>query len=187
MKKLIYLFSFIAIVACSSDDSNIINNDASPNPVFLDVNGITVKAREWAEAGATGEINGITYTVVNEAMLRQMAVNNEDLTKLAISKVTDTSDLFSHYEDFNQDIGNWDVSNVVEMKGMFANNNIFNQNITNWDLSKVISIGGMFYHSSGFNQDLSLWNVSNVSNCDSFDNNTPQWTLPKPNFANCNP
>jgi len=27
----------------------------------------------------------------------------------------------------------------------------------------------------------------NVVNCDDFSTNTPQWTLPKPNFTNCNP
>jgi surface protein len=45
----------------------------------------------------------------------------------------------------------------------------------------------MFSNSNKFNQDLSLWNVSNVTICSYFSENTPQWTLPKPNFTNCNP
>lgn len=186
MKKLIYLFFLIAIVACSSDDSSIINNEASPNPVYLDVNGITIKAREWAEVGAMGEINGITYTVVDEVMLRELVTNNQDLTKLATTKVTDVSSLFASKNDFNQSIGNWDMSNVDTMKGMFANTTIFNQDISSWNVGKVVYMGGMFYHSSGINQDLSLWDVSIVDQCDSFGSNTPQWTLPKPNFTNCN-
>jgi len=29
--------------------------------------------------------------------------------------------------------------------------------------------------------------VSKVVSCSSFDRNTPNWTLPKPNFTNCTP
>jgi len=29
--------------------------------------------------------------------------------------------------------------------------------------------------------------VSNVSSCSGFSDNTPSWTLPQPNFTNCNP
>ena len=184
MKKLIYLFSFIAFVSCVSDDSNILNN-AIPNPVYLDVNGITIKAEEWAEVGATGEINEITYMVVDEAMLREMLLNNEDVTKLATTKVTDTRSLFNN--DFNQPIGNWDMSNVTNMKGMFAYTSIFNQDISNWNVGKVTNMGGMFFRSSSINQDLSLWDVSLVNQCESFDYNTSQWTFSKPNFTNCNP
>ena len=35
------------------------------------------------------------------------------------------------------------------------------------------------------NQDLSSWNVNNVGACTWFAKNTPNWTLPKPNFINC--
>ena len=45
----------------------------------------------------------------------------------------------------------------------------------------------MFSGATSFNQDLSSWSVFNVFNCDDFDANTPQWTLPKPNFTNCTP
>ena len=40
----------------------------------------------------------------------------------------------------------------------------------------------MFGDASAFNQNLSSWNVSNVTSFNAFDYNTPQWTLPKPNF-----
>ena len=40
----------------------------------------------------------------------------------------------------------------------------------------------MFYNAQNFNQDLSSWDVSNVQEYWDFDADTPQWTLPKPNF-----
>jgi len=45
----------------------------------------------------------------------------------------------------------------------------------------------MFYTSPVFNQDLSPWNVENVTICYQFSFNIQEWTLPQPNFTNCNP
>jgi len=45
----------------------------------------------------------------------------------------------------------------------------------------------MFYEADTFNQDISNWDVGNVLDCTGFSYNTPQWTLPQPNFTNCNP
>ena len=70
--------------------------------------------------------------------------------------------------------------------GMFSYS-IFNGDISNWDVGKVVLMEGMFQDNSVFNQDLSSWDVSSVTNCMYFSTNTPQWTLPKPNFTNCNP
>ena len=64
------------------------------NVVYLADNGITIKACEDANVGDTGEVNGITYTVVDEAMLRTMVANGEDVTKIATTKVTDMFELF---------------------------------------------------------------------------------------------
>ena len=86
---------------------------------------------------------------------------------------------------FNQDISSWDVSNVVYMAAMFDSSD-FNQDISSWDVSNVTSMGYMFLNSQ-FNQDLSSWNVDNVTACEGFGDNTPQWTLPKPDFTNCIP
>ena len=38
------------------------------------------------------------------------------------------------------------------------------------------------FNATLFNEDLSNWNVSAVSNYNDFSLNTPNWTLPKPNF-----
>ena len=159
------------------------------NPVYIDTNGITIKAKEWAEVGATGEINGITYTVVDKPMLEELIENGGDLSKLATTKVTsmallfyratrfnqvinnwDMSNVINTYAmfwdafEFNQDIGNWDVSNVRNMSNMFTNAAAFNQSLENWDVSNVDSMRGLFVNASNFNQDIGNWDVENVTN-----------------------
>lgn len=231
------------------------------NPVYLDSNEITIKAKEWSEVGDTGYINDVLYTVVDRELLASMLQNGSDVTKIATTKITIMSNLFYNKTSFNQNIGNWDVSNVTSMYAMFWNassfnqsiaywdvsnvlifNNMFtratnfNQNIENWNVSKGITMRGlfsyassynqalgnwdvssvdnmnymfynatsfnqglsnwdvsfvnemfsMFNNASSFNQDLSTWSVENVFLCENFDDNTPQWTLPIPNFTNCN-
>ena len=130
--------------------------------VYLAENGITVKACDDANIGDTGVINGITYTVVDEAMLREMVENEQDVTKLATTKVTDMKLMFYENSTFNQPIGNWDVSNVTNMAYMFAD-------------------------ATSYNQDLSSWSVDGVTQCLQFSDDTTSWTLPQPNFTNCTP
>ena len=123
MKKLLYLFLTLLIAGCSGEDNN---NDNNPNdgdntllicngdnPVYLAENGVTIKACDFANVGDTGVIDGITYTVVDENMLRKMIMFGEDVSKLATTKVTNMSGLFNSDINFNQPIGNWDVSNVT--------------------------------------------------------------------------
>ena len=51
----------------------------------------------------------------------------------------------------------------------------------------VIYMDYMFAYADTFNQNLSSWNVNGVTDCENFNYDTPQWTLPKPNFTNCTP
>ena len=271
MKKLLYLFLTVFIVGCSGEDSNDgDNNNQSSCPIYLDSNGITIKACDDANVGDTGVVNGVTYTVVDEAMLRAMVENEQDVTTVVTTKVTDMSGLlyinFNTDSPFNQTIGSWDVSNVTDMSGMFSGASSFNQEIVNWDVSNVTDMVGMFdeassfnqvignwdvsnvtnmefmfyeadsfnrpignwdvsnvismeemfsrntfntaafnqplnnwdvsnvtdmsrmfYRAADYNQDLSSWNVNNVTLCGGFSSDTPSWTLPQPNFTNCNP
>ncbi|MDB2702449.1 BspA family leucine-rich repeat surface protein [Flavobacteriaceae bacterium] len=60
------------------------------------------------------------------------------------------------------------------------------RNLNQLCTSLVTNMSGMF-NESHFNRDISNWDVSNVINCREFSINTPQWTLPKPNFTNCDP
>jgi len=129
--------------------------------VFLDENGITIKACESANVGDVGTINGIEYTVVSEPGLKQMIDNNADVSYVCTSKVTKMNQFFYQNYEFNQDISSWDVSNVTSMSGMFEKS-AFNQDISNWDVNNVTDMSRMFERSA-FNQDISNWDVSNVT------------------------
>ena len=91
MKKLTYLFLALLIVACSSDDSsdNGGNEPSNCDVVYLADNGVTIKACDDAIVGDTGVIDGVTYTVVDETMLRVMVDNEEDVTKVVTTLITD--------------------------------------------------------------------------------------------------
>ena len=140
------------------------------NPVYLAENGVTIKSNEWADYGMSGEINGVTYTIVDLLTLETMSDNNEDVTLVCTSMITDMSWLFTYNTLFNQDISSWDVSNVTNMRDMFAGMvdggvqtpTQFNQDIGNWDVSNVTNMKNMFL-SSTFNQDIGNWDVSNVT------------------------
>lgn len=157
-----------------------------PGPVYLDANGVTVKARGDAEVGKTYILNGESYLVVNETILRNIAVDwrNNDLTKVVTTKVTSFEGLFwyelydwfaeknqahqmyeglpeDHFDEFNQDLGSWDTSNVTHMGGLFERT-AFNHDISKWDTSKVTHMWYMFAYTQNFDQDLSWMDTSNV-------------------------
>ena len=210
MRYLILLLFIPLIFACSSDDSSDDNTNPidDTNPVYLDANGVTIKARDWAVVGDSGTINGVTYTIVDGATLRTMIDNGDDVTRACTSRITNMSFLQLGVT-FTQDIKSWDVSNVTDMSHMFENANNFNHNINIWDVSSVINMGSMFATAISFNQDISNWNVSNVQDmhrmfrvaesfnqdlsswdvtnvtslCNDFCYGATNWTLPKPNFT----
>ena len=76
---------------------------------------------------------------------------------------------------------------MTNMESMFFLSTSFNQPIGNWDVSNVTNMYWMFRGAESFNQNIGNWNVSSVTFCVGFNGYTPQWTLPQPNFTNCNP
>lgn len=155
-----------------------LNNDISIKATFTKIlsqtsNGIIV-ASENAVVGKTYPFLGSEYLIVDNDLLRSIATdyNNNDLSLVVTSKVTDMSFLFSEnnytlsssytgtgvFANFNHDISSWDVSNVTTMRYMFKNSG-FNGDLSNWDVSNVEDFSGMFANTI-FNSDISKWNTS---------------------------
>ena len=145
MNKLLYIVLLISI-GCQSK-------------IYTVGNGI-IKGQEDVEIGFIGEIDGVSYKVVDSLMLSTMIKNDEDLRFICTTKITNMSSMFRDSQ-FNGDISNWDVGNVTDMYGMFYESQ-FNGDISNWNVSNVTDMSGMFYESK-FNGDISNWNVSNVT------------------------
>ena len=171
-KKLL-IFSAILIFACSSDNSKDYGNPSNCDVVYLDSNGITIKACDNTNIGDVGTIDGVQYTIVNREMLEEMLINEEDVSKVCTSYISDMSLLFfnsvnglphSFAENFNQPIGSWDVSNVTNMSSMFLQAFSFDQPIDSWDVSSVTDMSTMFKNASEFNQPIGNWDVSSVVN-----------------------
>ena len=161
--------------------------------------------------GATGILEGVTYTSVDNTTLSAMdpatddyttvvtslvtdmegvfgyaSSFNQDISSWDVSNVTDMSFMFSYASSFNQDISSWDVSNVTDMYGMFLSADSFNQDISSWDVSNVTDMRLMFYYAESFNKDLSGWCVTNIATEPSnFDTGATSWTLPKPIWGTC--
>ena len=111
-----------------------------------------------ATAGDTAIIDGVTYTVVDNASLRtEVAAENYNL---CTTLVTDMIDLFENNTSFNTDISFWDTSNVTSMNDMFLFASAFNQDISNWDTSSVTDFNSMFLGATAFNQDIRGWDTS---------------------------
>ena len=131
--------------------------------IYLDKNGITIKASKEAVVGEEYELNSEKYKVVDGEMLREMVRNREDVTKVVTTNLTNMIVLFANEvtdeqpNAFNQDISSWDVSNVTNMISLFRNTP-FNQDISSWDVSNVTYMNGMFGETP-FNQDIGSWDV----------------------------
>ena len=184
--KYLLLLSILCSLIIFTDCGDKVG-DSSQSLIYLDENGITIKAYENAVVGESYGLNGINYLVVDSAMLYQMVDGNEDISKVVTTKINRMLYLFSDSVDhsFNQDIGSWDVGNVTDMSVMFFGASTFNRDISAWDVSNVTTMYFMFGKSESFNQDISSWDVSNVTECSAFRFNAISWTEPKPNFTNC--
>lgn len=169
---------------CPDSSSGEVDETGCPiPPIYLDSNGITIKARDWAEVGDTAEINNVIYTIVDKNTLVEMINSGLDVSGVCTSKITDFTNLFRG-KSFNQDISTWDTSNVITMRWTFESAQSFNKDISNWDVSNVISMKQMFANADRFNQDLSKWDTSSVTDmqgmfysADSFNQSIDSWDV----------
>ena len=97
--------------------------------------------------------------------LVEVSVENLD-----ISKVTDTSKMFSYCYKLATILGldKLDTSNIINMSGMFQScNSLTSLNLSNWVISNVTNMSSMFtYCNSLTSLDLSDWNTSKVTSMD---------------------
>jgi len=162
-------------------ESEVDDDYQEGSSIYLASNGVTVRCDE-ASIGDTATIGDKEYTVVDEATLRSMVANDEDVTCACTSYVTDMKELFKDKSTFNQDISSWDTSNVTSMYFMFQVASAFNQDIGSWNTSSVTNMVGVFNGSYAFNQDIGSWNTSNVTTMSnmfggatSFNRNIGSW------------
>jgi len=146
--------------------------------IYLDENGITIKAGRGAQIGEKYELNGQKYLVVDRDLLERMVDEGRDLSKIVTTKVKMMLNLFYNNFKFNQDISSWDVSNVTSMSRMFCNAKSFNQDISNWDVSSVDQMESMFDGALAFNNDISNWDVKNGYNMRNMFANTKRFNQP---------
>ena len=131
---------------------------------YLSENGLTIKANELAQFGMQEDFNGETFIVVSRSYLDNLIDNEQDLTNVVTSKITDMENLFNGTSKIVGDISRWDTSNVTNMRLMFAGTDTFNQPIGDWYTSNVTDISAMFSFAKIFNQPIGDWDTSNVTN-----------------------
>jgi surface protein len=185
----------------TASDATVDENGCSDSyEIYLDPNGVTIKAADNAVVGESYILDSVSYLVVDSALLYEMmdkfdqprsaeedAELRESLTKVVTTRVNSIHQLFTGSYDktrFNEDISSWDVSNVTDMSDAFLSNSKFNQDIGSWDVSNVTNMSRMFEGAAEFNHDINSWNVSNVAEmhsifkgAQSFDQDISSWNI----------
>ena len=176
MNKPFFAFLLLLVFSCSPDEETPTTTTEPIFPIYLDENGITIKAYDFALVGNEYELNGVSYTVVdNSNIATQIELDN---VNLCTTLVTNMDELFEDNSStilFNSDISFWDTSNVTSMDKMFYGSSAFNIDISIWDTSKVIIMQSMFLGTESFNQDIGNWDTSSVIDMDSMFWNTPSF------------
>ena len=184
MKKLLLFLLFISsTVSCSPDEETLTTTTEPIFPIYLDSNGITIKAYDFALVGNEYELNGVSYTVVDDSTIDAQIANAN--VNLCTTFVNNMSELFKDNSSFNSDINFWDTSSVTDMSSMFYEASSFNQDIGSWDTSKVTSMERMFWSAEAFNQDLSGWCVTNISSEPAGFATSTQPNFNKPVWGTC--
>jgi uncharacterized repeat protein (TIGR02543 family) len=173
-------------------DGTVTDVNGCPLPaIYLDDNGVTVKARDFAVVGESYELDGVSYKVADWDYLWVLRENNDwermsrvvttklnsfpynfwykksptmnTLKSWDVSNFTNMKDAFKTLRSSDLDLSYWDVSNVTNMEGMFADADYFIGDISTWDVTNVTDMSAMFLESFEFNGDISSWDVSNVT------------------------
>ena len=80
----VFLIITILLFGCSKDPEIGL--------IYLDTNGVTIKCDDTGMVGDTFTVKGITYTIVDEDMLRELT--RELMSPKRTSKITDMSECY---------------------------------------------------------------------------------------------
>lgn len=155
-------------------------SSAPPGEVYLDSNGVTIKATSDTVVGEEYVLSGVSYIIVStSSAARTLISGGRDASTICTTKVTNL--LRGLKTVGNANVRNWDVSNVTNLYDCFYGNTTFNRDISYWDVRNVLytRFTRVFYNASSFNQNLSGWCVSQVIDYTpvQFDQGATSWTL----------
>ena len=190
MKKLLYLFLTVLIVACSSEDSSNNQNSTPVITIIGEANTSVVWGTTYTDAGATafdsidgditeniittGEVNTsiegnytITYTVSNSSgnsasAIRQVTVEDDgNPVYLAENGVTIKAKEWAIVGDTGVVNGiGYTIVNLETLVNMISNG----EDVTRVCTSRILDMSSFFENNTSFNQDISSWDTSNVTN-----------------------
>ena len=146
MNKSFFAFLLLLMFSCSPDEETPTTTTEPIFPIYLDENGITIKAYDFALVGNQYELNGVSYTVVDDSTIDAQIANAN--ANLCTTFVNNMSKLFKDNSSFNSDINFWDTSSVTDMGFMFYEANSFNQDITGWCVTNITTEPAYFNISS---------------------------------------
>jgi surface protein len=111
------------------------------------------KMNDWNIGG-----NVSVFNVNMSNMFNGASIFNRDVYNWNMTKVNNTSLMFSYTNQFNKPLSNWErvgstMANVTTMSNMFEGTTAFNQDISNWNVGNVTNMSGMFFLSSSFNNE----------------------------------
>ena len=178
MKKLLILLLFI-LIGCGGqvDYYDADGNPLDENPIYLDANGVTVKAKDWAEINFIGKLNGLSYIIVDSLGLRKLAQGTfkvdffDGELQPCTSRITNMNTMFqvrdtfendTYEENFTIDYENVDDSELEISTSTGGAGQYIPGDLSSFDVSNVTSMDYMFALQRIEGYDFSYWDVSNV-------------------------
>ena len=75
MNKSFFAILLLLVFSCSPDEETLTTTTEPVFPIYLDSNGITIKAYDFALVGNEYELNGVSYTVVDDSTIDAQIAN----------------------------------------------------------------------------------------------------------------
>ena len=167
MKNILYFFLFATLLGCGgkADYYDADGNQIDENPIYLDDNGVTVKAKDWAEINFIGKLNGVSYIIVDSLGLRKMAQGTFKIDffdgelQPCTSRITNMNTMFQIRDTFENDT--YEENFVID----YENSATMDEAIEDSKFEASMSVGGVAQDVRNIS-DLSSFDVSNVTSMD---------------------